>query len=347
MVLLVVDASHWQEDIDASALKAAGVVGCIHKCTEIMRYKGPEDEYYGGNKARCLDAGLLWGGYLYIDPTDGKAQADFYLDTIKPDGQTLLAIDVEEGGITLKQVEDAILRIYERTGVYPLFYSSYAVIQRIGGLDSKVIELCRLWLAGKPPRLPMMWSEYTLLQFDYLNVGPKTFDLNNFNGTFDELKEVWKMTSPVAGLVQAKLKAANSVPIFTTSGGPLWGWGNPGDPITVLPGSEQTINGVTYIDTPDDHRIRVDYIDGDIPTVPPPPPPPPPVSKQMVTTAALNMRQQPAITAAVLVTIPQGGTVTVTGTPDTTQYKWVSATAVVSGRTFSGFVSSPFLKSPQ
>src|ERR1041385_2737021 len=171
---LVTDCSHWQENIDAEALKASGVVGVVHKATEVMRYKAPIDEFYEVNKVRCLDAGLWWGSYLYLDPTDGRQQADFYLDTVKHDG--LIAIDVEESGITLEQVEQCVLRIHHRTGIWPMFYTGYYVISRIGGFHSEVIANCQLWTAEKsywPAPIPP-WETWTLVQDGYGTVNGKT-----------------------------------------------------------------------------------------------------------------------------------------------------------------------------
>lgn len=350
MPLFVVDASHWQEDIDAVALKAKGVVGCIHKCTEIMRFKGPEDEFYEPNKARCLAAGLLWGSYLYIDPTDGKQQADFYLDTVKPDGQTLLAIDVEEAGITLQQVEDAITRIHERMGVYPMLYTSWVVLNRIGGLHSDILGMCNLWLAGKPYTMPPQWMYYTLYQTGYLKVGSKEFDLNIFNGTLDDLKKVWELTSPNTQLIdKVRVIAAVGIPVYQGPGlkYPIVDMYTKDSTVNIVHGSskEDVDNpGVMMVQTPLDMWVRLDQLQIADNTNPTPDPLPTPSPVVRYATAVLNMRANPSITANILVQVPNKAKVTVTLPALTSQYHYISATYVnPAGKSFTGWVTNDSL----
>lgn len=349
MSLLFVDCAWYQGDLDTDALKKAGIVAVISKATEIMRYRGPVDEYYFSNKARCLSAGFLHGAYLYLDPTDGRQQADFFLDTVKPDGKTLLAIDVEEAGITLKQVEDAILRIHERTGVYPVLYTGYYVLQRIGGLSSDVLSMCYLWIAGKPPRIPPEWDYYTFWQFDYLKLGNKTFDLNIFQGSYSDLQEVWTMTSPVLtdGLEQVTLVDTNDIPAFTTPGGALHHWIKAGDSVVVNRTVTQVDRGVTYMESPLDYWLNIAHV----PSVGVPVPPP--VKTKYTAKEALNIRKDASIkpngtpqgapAGVVLMQAKAGAVIETVGDADTTYYKWIHVVSV-DGVAIDAVASSTYLR---
>jgi lysozyme len=341
--MIVLDCSHYQPYLDVTAFKAAGVIGVIHKATQYTA-KEPVDPYYEQHKRECLDAGLLWGSYCFGDPGDGKTQADFYLDKVKPDGKTLLVLDLESG-MDLRGAEDFVQHIRERTGVWPWLYSANYVINRIGGHNSSILANCELWVAGFGPVIPLPWTTYRLWQDGTLNFAGETFDSDRINGSLEDFEKAWKMASPdLTGTQQAALVATQDIAAFKTAGGELHSWHKPGEVFTVIPSSLQTVNGIDYyMEAPDDFWL----MSHNIPSVvgsPLPPPPPPPVSKQMVTTSALNMRQQASISSPVLVLIPINTTVTVTGTPSTAQFHYVSATVVVSGRTFSGFVSADFLK---
>lgn len=339
--MLIVDASHWQADIDAAALKAAGVVACIHKCTEVMRYKGPVDEYYESNRARCIAAGLLWGGYLYIDPTDGAAQADFFLDTFKQDG--LMAIDVEERGLTLQQVEACILRLYARTGIYPLLYTSFEVLMHIGGLRSAVLAKCRLWLAGKPYTIPPMWSGYTLLQFDYLTSQGKQFDLNRFDGTLDELKGLWTMTTPTTDIVKQVVALASSrIATFKEAGGDLHHFIQAGDVVSADYSIQKTVNGETFIQSPDDFWLAKDNLPPGPDPLPVPDPTPVPTPVVRYTTVVLNLRSAPNTSASVVITMSANSKVTATYPATTDAYHWVAVTYTnpATGKTYAGYAAS-------
>ena len=62
MTPAVIDIYHGNVVHDFSALKAAGVVGVIHKCTQGAHYADP---LYAARRKLATDAGLLWGAYAF------------------------------------------------------------------------------------------------------------------------------------------------------------------------------------------------------------------------------------------------------------------------------------------
>lgn len=72
----VVDISHHQADVDFVEMKAAGVLGVIHKASQGLRYRDP---MYSIRRRNATRAGLLWGAYHFMDASDEIGQAlNFY-----------------------------------------------------------------------------------------------------------------------------------------------------------------------------------------------------------------------------------------------------------------------------
>src|SRR5215471_12132865 len=84
---LVIDLSHWNTVKDFAAVKAAGIVGVIHKCTEGDGYADPT---YDNRADAARAAGLLWGAYHFLRPGDMAAQARYFV-AHADDTATLLA----------------------------------------------------------------------------------------------------------------------------------------------------------------------------------------------------------------------------------------------------------------
>jgi hypothetical protein len=58
----VVDLSHYQTPVDFSRIKAAGIVGVIHKASQRTSYPDPS---YAIRMPQAINAGLLWGAYHF------------------------------------------------------------------------------------------------------------------------------------------------------------------------------------------------------------------------------------------------------------------------------------------
>jgi lysozyme len=121
---VVVDLSHHNEKVDFVKVKADGIVGVIHKATQGLTYV---DKTYTARQRVASEVGLLWGAYHFGVAGDGSDQAQFFLDTIQPDGEILLVLDYEPNltgpTMSLDQAREFVEHIAEVTGRWPGLYS--------------------------------------------------------------------------------------------------------------------------------------------------------------------------------------------------------------------------------
>jgi len=208
---VVVDISHHNGNVDLSQAQQAGLVGVIHKATQGT---GMTDNMYVTNRQKAQAAGLLWGAYHFGANADGAAQADFFLSKAAADNQTLLVLDYEPNGnstMTLAQAQAFVQRIKDQTGKFPGLYSGSLIKQQLGGKPpDPLLSQCFLWLAQygpAPTNIPQTWSTWTMWQYTDGNVGPQPHsvpgigncDRDQFNGTIDQLKQLWGVAADAAG----------------------------------------------------------------------------------------------------------------------------------------------------
>src|SRR5260221_3103854 len=155
------DRSHWQSTFDATAFKAGGWSFVIHKASQGTDF---QDSRYAERKQQALEAGILFGSYHFMCPGNAVAQADYYLNVVKPDGKTLLCLDFETG--TVADAEQFVQRIHERTGIWCLLYTRASLILQQIGNDPTLLTNCRLWIASYAvkPVLPSQWRVCMLHQ---------------------------------------------------------------------------------------------------------------------------------------------------------------------------------------
>ena len=188
------------------------VVAIIHRATIGDR----ADRKYAARKIEAKQRGYKWGAYHYGKPGNPIAQANFFLDTVKPEPDDLIALDLESPDTTKHMsFEDArifINHIKEKTGRYPVVYANNLVVKAINQqlrVDD-VFRNTRLWYARFKPTVTDFpkgaWNTYTLWQFSSelncaennrnvcLYTVPGTaydMDVNVFNGTIEELRNQW------------------------------------------------------------------------------------------------------------------------------------------------------------
>jgi GH25 family lysozyme M1 (1,4-beta-N-acetylmuramidase) len=188
------------------------VVAIIHRATIGDRV----DKKYAERKIEAKKRGYKWGAYHLGKAGDPIKQADFFLETVKPDKDDLLALDLESTDATKHMsFDDArtfIKRINEKTGRYPVVYGNKLVTQAISeqfGADD-VFAKTLLWYARFKSSVTDFpkgtWRTYTFWQFSSeincqandrsscLYTVPGTeydMDVDVFNGTIEELKERW------------------------------------------------------------------------------------------------------------------------------------------------------------
>lgn len=204
----VVDLSHYQANVDFARVKAAGIVGVIHKATQ-----GPNivDPTYR-RRADALKAGLLWGAYHFGTKGDGATQADYFLANAQPTASTLIALDFEDNKGSTMSLDDArkfVQRVFDVTGRYVGLYSNNFLFDALAGLPQPdpLLKNCFLWYSRyrnqAPSGLPSTFPTWTLWQYtDGTNgsdphtvdgIGP--CDRDCFNGDLNGLKTLWNSTN--------------------------------------------------------------------------------------------------------------------------------------------------------
>lgn len=203
---VVVDLSHHNENVDFDKLKAGGVVGVIYKATQGLTFV---DKSYAPRRKQALDAGLLWGAYHFGVGADGSDQADFFLETVQPDEQTLLVLDYEPNPtgptMTLNQAREFVEHVNNVVGRFPGLYSGHLIKEQLGGVmpPDPVLSNCFLWIAQykgpRPINIPPTFKTWTLWQYTDGVMGPEPHkangvgrcDRDQFNGSMVQLQKLW------------------------------------------------------------------------------------------------------------------------------------------------------------
>jgi GH25 family lysozyme M1 (1,4-beta-N-acetylmuramidase) len=188
------------------------VVAIIHRATTGDR----ADRKYIERRDEAKKRGYKWGAYHFGKPGDPIKQADFFLETVKPMVDDLIALDLESDDATKHMSFDEarifIRRIKEKTGRYPLVYANREVTKAISdkyGAD-EVFSNTHLWYARFKKQVTDFpvgtWKTYTVWQFSSelncraadrsacLYTVPGTdydIDVDIFNGTIEELRSKW------------------------------------------------------------------------------------------------------------------------------------------------------------
>lgn len=343
MYTLGFDASGWQGAIDPQLLIKAGAKFVILKATEINRLNGPVDPLFLSNKAACEAAGLLVGAYAFIDPFDGVPQADLLIATA---GNVVMVADLEAGGVTLGEIETFCTEFESKIGHPPLLYTADYVLDNIQGHASQILSHCPLWLAqvgARQPFVPKPWTNWTIWQAGYQNIGARTFDVDYFNGSLDDLKRFWMDNTAIAGTQVVPLVATDDIVAFKTAGGEVHSIHKAGESVTIDPVSKQSVNNIDYFyDAPYGCWFRGANVPGL--TAPPLPVTYP---YPMVTTAMLRIRKAADFNSPTLVIVAQGTVVSVTGPGLGGTYNYTPVSVTWQGAPYVGFASGTFLANPK
>jgi GH25 family lysozyme M1 (1,4-beta-N-acetylmuramidase) len=200
-------------DIDWEALATdTRVVAIIHRATIGDR----SDRKYAERRDEAKKRGYKWGAYHFGKPGDPIKQADFFLKTVKPAADDLIALDLESDDpakhMSFDDARVFIKRIKEKTGRYPLIYANNEVTKAVSdryGADD-VFAKTQLWYARFKRNVTDFpsgtWKTYTVWQFSSeqncspanrpacLYTVPGTeydMDVDVYNGTIEELRIKW------------------------------------------------------------------------------------------------------------------------------------------------------------
>ena len=202
-----------KNDIDWDKLATdKRVVAIIHRATIGDRV----DRKYAERREEAKKRGYKWGAYHFGRPGDPIKQADFFLKTVRPADDELIALDLEsvdeDKDMSLEEARVFIKRIQEKTGRYPLIYANNevtkAILEKYGADD--IFSKTHLWYARFKRNVTDFpsgtWKTYTVWQFSSeqncspanraacLYTVPGTeydMDLDVFNGTIAELRSKW------------------------------------------------------------------------------------------------------------------------------------------------------------
>lgn len=200
-------------DIDWDELATdTRVVAIIHRATIGDR----KDRKYAERRDEAKKRSYKWGAYHFGKPGDPIKQADFFLDTVKPAADELIALDLESVDATKHMSFDEarvfIKRIKEKTGRYPVIYANNVVTKAISEqfVVDDVFAKTHLWYARFKKNVTDFpqgtWETYTLWQFSSeinctaenrlacLYTVPGTeydMDVDVYNGTIEELRSKW------------------------------------------------------------------------------------------------------------------------------------------------------------
>lgn len=200
---VVVDLSHFNTVSSFETVKAAGIVGIIHKATQGTNMQDPE---YQSRRSAALAAGLWWGAYHFAEGGDGVAQANFFLSTVNPEPTDLLALDLEEnpGGasMSLAEAEQFVTRVESVTGRWPGLYGGSYLKELLGNNNNPTLANCWFWLSeyGPTAHVPANWPTWTMWQYTGDGIGPEphtvagidgNIDRDQFNGDLAGLTQLW------------------------------------------------------------------------------------------------------------------------------------------------------------
>ena len=159
------------------------------KASEGYGYKDSAlDSHFNAVKS----AGKLYGFYHYARPDLGntpEAEADWFLSLVgQHAGNAIFALDYEADALSYGQ-EWALRwlrRVYEKTGVRPVFYCSSSALPMFEKIAK---ENFGLWVANWNVESPKIepWSVFAFWQ--YTN---RLFDQDYFNGTIEQYKNYCK-----------------------------------------------------------------------------------------------------------------------------------------------------------
>lgn len=203
---VVIDLSHFNNVTDFNTIKAAGIVGVIHKATEGLNYTDPT---YQARKSQAQAAGLWWGAYHFATSDDAVAQAQHFLTVVNPGLNDLLVLDFEQntsgGSMTLQGAEQFVTHVQAVTGRWPGFYSGSYIKQLLGQNKNATLANCWFWLSeyGPTPNVPANWPTWTMWQYTDGQYGPGPHsvtgvgncDRDQFNGSMDGLSRLWGYTT--------------------------------------------------------------------------------------------------------------------------------------------------------
>lgn len=146
-VPVCIDISHHQGYPDFDEVRAAGVLGMIHKVSEGTSFI---DSARAENCANAKKAGIAVATYHWLSPgSNPSQQMEFYLSLLDPVRGERVVIDYEQDGCTLTQLHDAVGALLDYgQDLQITVYSGHLLKEQLGDdCDDFLREHTDLWLA--------------------------------------------------------------------------------------------------------------------------------------------------------------------------------------------------------
>lgn len=207
MINTIIDIYHGNS-IDLEQCFQGGIVAIIHKATQGATMR---DSKYHLRRQRAKELGFLWGAYHFSTGGSVSAQVENFLAHARPEDDELISLDWEPSDgpdMTLDQARHFVQMIKDETGRWPVIYGGHLLRESIGHNPDPILRNCPLWYAryaNSPIGIPtQVWPTYTLWQYTDGEVGPPPretpgvsgADRNIFQGTTQQLKDLWPFTRP-------------------------------------------------------------------------------------------------------------------------------------------------------
>ncbi|GMQ29585.1 glycoside hydrolase family 25 protein [Algoriphagus confluentis] len=167
-LILGIDVSHFQGDIDWEKIKEANIRFAYDKATQGVHYLDPD---YNQNKVGAHQAGLLHGSYhFFVSNASGVEQAEHFCQAIEYSEKDMPPVlDLEQGSLVgnepidkvqfQKEVLDWLKTVETKLGITPIIYTNHPFGDTY--LDDPAFESYPLWIAEygvSSPKIPKAWA---------------------------------------------------------------------------------------------------------------------------------------------------------------------------------------------
>ena len=188
-----IDVSHFQGAIDWAKVKAAGIQFAFIKATDGT---GGTDPLLTANMQGAAKAGVPFGLYHFFRPAQSaNDQAAHFLSIDHTLGQLPPVLDLELDPLKVSDAQAWLDYVEDSMSVVPIIYGSPSFLS--GHFEDWAgVKTYPLWVAEyteRPKPVTGPWANWDFWQ--HSNTGTVDgisvpVDLNWFNGTLDELKEL-------------------------------------------------------------------------------------------------------------------------------------------------------------
>lgn len=185
--VICVDLSHYQAGFNFEDFKTGGGLGVILKASEAL-FRDPS---YSSFWDQAMDAKLAVASYHFLRPGDMKAQAQFFLNVVKPRQGERVVADYEIPDVSLTDLLTFLQGIRaSRPDLQLTVYSGNQIKQALGKRRNAWLAAnTSLWLAqyaeGEPSWPTATWPAWSLWQYTSSGSVPgfsRPLDCDRFNG---------------------------------------------------------------------------------------------------------------------------------------------------------------------